>query len=100
MASQLKKLTDLKRAFVDFEDMSELVGRVKTRVDDINRRNVTAAGDDEIGKQYHEQADKPTAALTTLVTAVRDRLKSIGTAGQDAADMFDAADQDANDLVK
>lgn len=100
MAEQLKKLSDLKKAFGHFEEMSELVDRAKTRVDAINKRNVIAGGDDEIGKQYHEQVDKPTVGLTTLVTGVRDKLRVIGVEGRNAADMFDAADQEANDLAK
>ncbi|MER7753274.1 hypothetical protein [Kitasatospora sp. NPDC097643] len=100
MAKQLKKLDDLKSAFGKFDEMSALVDKVKGEIDDVNKKNVAAGGNDEIGKKYHEQVDKPTENLTVLVGAIRDKLQSIGLHGQGTADLFDRTDEHNTQLVR
>ncbi len=95
MAEQLVKLTDLKQAFSHFQDLSDLVGRINGEIADVNTRNLTAAGSDSIGQQYHQQVDQPTQDLTDLVKQIQDKLQDIGIQGSDAADLIDAADEDA-----
>ncbi|MEU9078437.1 hypothetical protein ACFYUY_39415 [Kitasatospora sp. NPDC004745] len=100
MAKRLMKLEDLKSAFGKFDEMSELVEKVKVEIVEVGAKNRTAAGSDQIGKQYHEKVDEPTENLTNLVDGIRNKLLSISRHGQDTADLFDATDQHATDLVK
>ncbi|MGF1429411.1 hypothetical protein [Kitasatospora sp. LaBMicrA B282] len=99
MAEQLQKLDGLKKSFTHFDDMSTLLDRINTRVQDINERNKQAAGNDDTGKQYHAQIDKPTKDLTQLIGDLRDKMTAVGYHGQGTADLFDSADQDASDAA-
>ncbi len=99
MADRLVKLTDLKQVFGHFEEMSALVDKIKDEVHRIEVNNKLAAGDDDIGRQYHQQADKGTVNLVELTTNVRNKLLVIGINGATTADLFDAADNDAADLT-
>ncbi|MDH6143817.1 MULTISPECIES: hypothetical protein [Kitasatospora] len=97
MADQFTALSDLKSAFGKFGDMSDLLDRMRGRVDEINAFNKNAAGDDDIGKQYHQTVDKPTADLTDLLDGVRKAIDKVGQHGQDSTDQFNSADQDNTD---
>ncbi|MFD0401209.1 hypothetical protein ACFVHI_24385 [Kitasatospora sp. NPDC127121] len=100
MAKQLVKLEDLKAAFGDFDKMSELVDKVYGQIDHVNKVNRTAAGSDEIGKQYHEKVDEPTTNLLELVGGIRDKLARVAKNGMNVADLFDSTDEHNAGLVK
>ncbi|MFB7614110.1 hypothetical protein [Kitasatospora sp. NPDC056181] len=100
MGDKLKKLSELKTVFAKWPEMADLVEKVKLEVDDINQRNVQGGGADEIGKQYHEKIDKPTEGLTLLVTQIREKLLKIGEDGQNAATLFDDANEHATNVVR
>ncbi|MER7765710.1 hypothetical protein [Kitasatospora sp. NPDC096140] len=99
MADRLRKESGLKQAFANFDDVAALVEKINTEVEDINTKNVKAGGGDDIGKQYHEKIDKPTADLTGLTTQIRNKLKAMSAHGQGTADLFDAADDHGRGLV-
>ncbi|MFJ2187050.1 MULTISPECIES: hypothetical protein [unclassified Kitasatospora] len=100
MAKQLRKLEDLKEAFTKFDDMSAFVDKIYGEVDNVNIMNKTAAGSDEIGKQYHEKVDEPTTNLLELVGSIRDKLASVGRHGVSTANLFDSTDEHNTELVK
>jgi hypothetical protein len=97
MADQLKKLEGLKKSFSHFDDMSTLLDRINKRVSDIDDRNKSAAGNDDIGQQYHGQIDKPTKDLKQLIDDLSDKMTAVGYHGQGTADLFDNADQNASE---
>ncbi|MEU8926142.1 hypothetical protein AB0D10_35305 [Kitasatospora sp. NPDC048545] len=99
MANTLRKDEGLKAAFTNFDDVAALVEKINTEIVDINTKNVKAGGGDDIGKQYHEKIDKPTADLTGLTTQIRNKLKAMSAHGQGTADLFDAADEHNLGLV-
>ncbi|GGV20662.1 hypothetical protein GCM10010495_39990 [Kitasatospora herbaricolor] len=99
MAERLKKLEDLKTEFTRFPEMAALVGKIERELKDVGDKNVRGGGHDQIGKQYHDKVDKPTASLSQLVESIRLKLLSVGEHGESTADLFDAADEHAADLA-
>ncbi|WP_371493763.1 hypothetical protein OG871_01840 [Kitasatospora sp. NBC_00374] len=99
MAKQLTALQDLNAAFAKFPDMSDLVDLMGRRADEIDKFNKESAGNDDIGKTYHKNADSPTRILHSLIKGVRNTLNSAGMTGQQAAALFDNANEDANSVV-
>ncbi|MFF2040314.1 hypothetical protein ACFVVX_07810 [Kitasatospora sp. NPDC058170] len=99
MAKQLKKLDDLKAEFTKFPEMAALVEKIERELKDIGLKNVKGGGHDQIGTQYHGKVDKPTTSLNDLVGSIKLKLLSVGEHGQSTADLFDAADEHAADLV-
>ncbi|MFD9594188.1 hypothetical protein ACFWA9_15700 [Kitasatospora sp. NPDC059973] len=99
MAKTLRKEEGLKAAFANFDDVAALVEKINTEMEDINQKNVKAGGGDEIGKQYHEKIDKPTADLYNLTSQIRNKLKAMSAHGQGTADLFDATDEHGAGMV-
>ncbi|TYC70450.1 hypothetical protein [Streptomyces sp. CB01881] len=99
MAKQLTAMSDLYAAFAKFPELSALVDLMGTRADAIDGFNRDSAGNDDIGKTYHKNADAPTQILHSLIKGVRNTLNSAGTSGQHAAALFDNANEDANSVV-
>ncbi|WP_406207957.1 hypothetical protein OH807_35840 [Kitasatospora sp. NBC_01560] len=99
MARELTALEDLDKAFRNFRPMSALVDGMVLKVDEIDNFNKNSAGNDDIGKEYHKNADKPTAVLISLIKRVRKTLDSAGMTGEQAAALFSNADDDASSVV-
>jgi hypothetical protein len=99
VANRLTALSDLKKAFANFDDMSRLIDDMRGKADEINKYNKNSAGDDDVGKQYHTTVDKPTKNLTDLLASVRKRVDQVGVAGQDTSDQMQNADQNGADLT-
>ncbi|MFE6054949.1 hypothetical protein ACFQ6N_29720 [Kitasatospora sp. NPDC056446] len=93
MAKTLRKEEGAKKAFSDFEAVSALVKKINGEMDDIKEKNVKAGGGDDIGKQYHEKIDKPSADLFALTLQISNKFKAMSQHGQDTADLFDATDE-------
>jgi hypothetical protein len=93
---KLVALSDLK-AFNNFQPMSDTIDDIRRRVKEINDYNRTAAGNDDTGKTYHSQVDKPTVELTKLFTSLYDTIQNAGTAGNDTSKILHKADGDAKD---
>lgn len=99
MAEKLTALSHLKTAFSDFDAMSKLVDDMRVKIDEINTYNKESAGSDDIGQNYHVAVDDQTKSITELMTDVRADLDHVAVAGQDTADEFTNADQNAADLA-
>lgn len=99
MADQFSALADLKAAFGKFDDMSKLLDDMRGKVDEINKYNKDSAGNDDIGKQYHQTVDQPTSDLTDLLTQVRQAVDKVSAGGKNATDLFNNTDQDLTDNV-
>ena len=93
--AQLVALDDLTSKFADFQNMSDMVNTLNITIEDINTRNKAAAGNDQIGQNYHSQVDQPTKDLTSMVGQVADVLGGTAIAGQDASKTLTAADEEA-----
>lgn len=96
MAEKLTALSDLESKFSKFHEMSDLISTIKGKTDEINKYNKSSAGNDEIGKQYHENVDKPTEGIIKLFAKVSEVLDSAGQGGKAAAKIFNDADHDAS----
>jgi hypothetical protein len=92
-------LSDLKSAFGNFDDMTALLSTMQLKVDEINTFNKNSAGQDDIGKQYHQTVDAPTKNITALLGQVRDAIDKVGIHGQQSTDLFNKTDQDNTDTV-
>ncbi|MEV4560476.1 hypothetical protein AB0K51_26255 [Kitasatospora sp. NPDC049285] len=96
MAKKLKALSDLKAYFGNYEDFEHRLKNLNTSIVHLNKLNKTSAGNDDIGKQYHQQVDKPTEDLTKTVGYIGTSLGRVGTAGKTTADQLQTADDDAS----
>ncbi|MER8041262.1 hypothetical protein [Streptomyces sp. NPDC094032] len=95
MADTTKVFGDLKKRFQHYDQYKTCLddlNRMITRVNDLNK---TSAGDDEIGRAYHQQVDKPTQNLTETIAGVRKRLGVIVEGGYDTVDTMKKADEDS-----
>lgn len=97
--ADLEALSDLKAAFGKFDDMTTLITNMNSYLVSITQFNTEAAGDDDIGKQYHSTVDQPTKNLLQLIQQVDDVVTMTGQNGEDASDGYDAADEDAASLA-
>ncbi|WP_031069275.1 hypothetical protein [Streptomyces sp. NRRL WC-3742] len=96
MAEELKALSDLESKFAKFHEMSDLITLIKGKTDEINRYNKSSAGNDDIGKQYHENVDRPTEGVIKLFSRVSEVLDSAGQGGRNASQILNDADHDAS----
>ncbi|GJF32998.1 hypothetical protein KNE206_56980 [Kitasatospora sp. NE20-6] len=99
MADMLRSSQDLAKAFTKFEDLSKLFEKIENEVRFINENNKTCVGDDEIGRNYHKQVDRPTKNLSELLTAMDTFILSAGFRGKQTQQVMDAADQNAADVA-
>ncbi|MFE6745471.1 hypothetical protein ACFVGM_06415 [Kitasatospora purpeofusca] len=95
----LAKTEYMKKAFAEFTELKELLKEIETEVETINRLNKSVGGNDEIGKQYHEQIDEPTTNLTELIKKVRQVVGTVGENGEKLADKLDRADDLATEIA-
>jgi hypothetical protein len=91
--AKLTVLADLQE-FSKFGDASDVLARMQKKVDEINKFNKDAAGNDDIGKQYHQTVDQPTKDLTDLLGQVSDALQKVRESGKKASHLFNNTDQD------
>ncbi|MFJ6793205.1 hypothetical protein [Streptomyces sp. NPDC091268] len=94
---KLKSLSDLKGKFANYEDYEAKLQDLSLRIAEVNRLNKDSAGHDAIGKKYHEVVDKPTENLTSTVKYIGKSLGRVTTAGKDAKDITDKADEHAGE---
>lgn len=99
MAEKLTKLEDLKTRFAQFGEMTDLIARIRKRADEINDYNINSAGHDEIGKEYHKNADEPTKGLLDLFASVEKEVGDISVNGQNTTTILDNADEEAKKQV-
>ncbi|KAB1140912.1 hypothetical protein F7R91_34275 [Streptomyces luteolifulvus] len=95
MADDLKVLSDLKNKFAHYDDYQRCLTDLSRAIIQINKINKESAGQDEIGKTYHQQVDKPTVSLTETLDYVNKRLGLVVDAGHKTADIMANADEEA-----
>ncbi|MFD3945158.1 hypothetical protein [Streptomyces sp. NPDC058579] len=99
MADELRVLSDLKNKFACYDDYERCLADLNKSIVEINRINKESAGQDTIGKTYHEQVDKPTENLTETLAYIRKRLGSVVVAGNDTVETMKNADDEAGQTV-
>ncbi|GHJ94045.1 MULTISPECIES: hypothetical protein [Streptomyces] len=95
MADDLKVLSDLKNKFSHYEDYQRCLSDLSRTIVEINRINKESAGQDEIGKTYHKQVDRPTENLTETLSYVTKRLGMVTEAGKETSDTMAKSDEEA-----
>ncbi|MFE3073316.1 hypothetical protein [Streptomyces sp. NPDC059247] len=95
MADDLKVLSDLKSKFAHYEDYQRCLTDLSRAIVEINRINKESAGQDEIGKTYHQQVDKPTENLTETLAYLSKRLGAVTDAGKETSDTMAKSDEEA-----
>ncbi|MET9347291.1 hypothetical protein [Streptomyces termitum] len=95
MADDLKVLSDLKGKFAHYEDYQRCLTDLSRTIVEINRINKESAGQDEIGKTYHQQVDKPTENLTETLAYVTKRLGVVSDAGKETSETMAKSDEEA-----
>ncbi|GAA2096274.1 hypothetical protein GCM10009759_25310 [Kitasatospora saccharophila] len=93
------KTSTLKAAFAEFDVLKDIVTGVNDDLTLINTLNLHVGGDDEIGKQYHQQVDEGTRILTELITRIRTTMGQYYEGGTAFADTLDRADDDGAHLM-
>ncbi|MFE4973705.1 hypothetical protein ACFRAR_16540 [Kitasatospora sp. NPDC056651] len=93
------KTQELKRRFAEFGRLSDLIDKVIADVRTVNDLNRKVGGDDEIGKQYHEQVDQATVDLETLMSNIRDTVRKAGENGVSLVADLDYAEDTAQDIM-
>ncbi|MFE4516334.1 hypothetical protein ACFRMQ_19305 [Kitasatospora sp. NPDC056783] len=93
------KTQELKRRFAEFGRLSDLIDKVIADVRTVNDLNKKVGGDDEIGKQYHEQVDRATADLETLMSNIKDTVRKAGENGVGLVADLDHAEDTAQDIM-
>ncbi|MER5352519.1 hypothetical protein ABT093_19580 [Kitasatospora sp. NPDC002551] len=91
----LAKTEYMKRSFAEFGELKDVLADIHENVKIINKLNKSVGGNDEIGKQYHEQVDDPTHNLEELLKKVTQVVGSVGENGERLSDSFDRANEDA-----
>ncbi|MFF2774451.1 hypothetical protein ACFVU3_06050 [Streptomyces sp. NPDC058052] len=99
MAEDLKVLSDLKGKFAHYEEYQRCLSDLSRTILEINRINKESAGQDEIGKTYHKQVDKPTENLTETLAYVTKRLGAVTDAGKETTDTMAKSDEEAGSHV-
>ncbi|MFE2012639.1 hypothetical protein [Streptomyces sp. NPDC059491] len=95
MADDLKVLSDLKNKFAHYDDYTRCLTDLSRAIVEINRINKESAGQDEIGKTYHQQVDRPTENLTATLEYVNKRLGMVVEAGNKTSDIMAKSDEEA-----
>jgi CHASE3 domain sensor protein len=99
MAEELRVLSSLKNKFAYYDDYERCLADLNRSIVEINRINKESAGQDTIGKTYHQQVDKPTENLTETIKYIRKRLGSVVEAGNDTVDTMKNSDDEAGQTV-
>ncbi|MFF1908934.1 hypothetical protein [Kitasatospora sp. NPDC058218] len=101
MASQgtTAKTAELKRSFTEFFELKDLTAKILKDAKFINDANLKVGGNDEIGKQYHEQVDEGTKNLYDLILKISSTMGSVGENGEVLADALDKADEHSHEIA-
>jgi methyl-accepting chemotaxis protein len=87
--ADLVVLSDLKAKFSQFDEIAQIVNKLKHNLTDINTANRNAAGrDDTVAGAYHGQVDQPTNGLMDLVASIETMFGITGDNGKEVADAF------------
>lgn len=95
MADDLKVLGDLKGKFQYYDEYKRCLTDLSRTIVEINRINKESAGQDEIGKTYHQQVDGPTENLTETLAYITKRLGTVVDAGNETSDEMKKSDEEA-----
>ncbi|MFE7527468.1 hypothetical protein ACFU7Y_17365 [Kitasatospora sp. NPDC057542] len=95
MAEQLNVGADLDAKFKKFAPLSDILDDIGRRCDEINTFNKESAGNDEIGKTYHENVDSATVDLVKLFATVSTEVEKLGLKGRRTSLILHNADEDA-----
>ncbi|MFD4656760.1 hypothetical protein ACFWP2_14170 [Kitasatospora sp. NPDC058444] len=95
MGNQLNIGADLDAKFKKFAPLSDILDDIGRRCDEINTFNKESAGNDEIGKTYHENVDSATVDLVKLLATVGDEVEKLGLKGRRTSLILHNADEDA-----
>jgi hypothetical protein len=88
---------DLKSQFSEFHDIAEVTGHLRSKIDQINLLNKSAAGqDDDYAKTYHEQVDDATSNLSQLVESIATLFGITADGGDTATGLFQKGQDDAD----
>ncbi|MEU1285411.1 hypothetical protein [Kitasatospora sp. NPDC005856] len=98
MGNQLNIGADLDAKFKKFEPLSDILDDIGRRCDEINTFNKESAGNDEIGKTYHENVDSATVDLVKLFATVSTEVEKLGLKGRRTSLILHNADEDARRL--
>ncbi|MEV4615650.1 hypothetical protein AB0K43_24115 [Kitasatospora sp. NPDC049258] len=90
---------DLKKRFGEFGELKKLIETIEGEVKAINELNLRVGGNDEIGKQYHDQVDQATKDLSELVAKVREVVDKAGENGINLVKEFDYAKDTAAEIA-
>jgi hypothetical protein len=83
---------DLKSRFSQFHDIAAVTANLRSKIDQINTLNKTAAGNnDEYAHAYHKQVDDATNNLSDLVDSVRKLFGLTADGGNTASGLFKTA---------
>ncbi|MFB7905939.1 hypothetical protein [Kitasatospora sp. NPDC056076] len=93
------KTQDLKRRFAEFGELKTLIDKISDEVKHINDANKKVGGDDEIGKQYHQQVDQATKDLEDLVQKISEVVAKAGENGINLVADLDYAEDTATDII-
>ncbi|RSS60977.1 hypothetical protein [Streptomyces sp. WAC06614] len=99
MADGIRVLSDLKNKFANYEEYERCLTDLNRYIVEINRINKQSAGQDEIGKTYHQTVDKATEGLTEQIASIRKRLGSIADAGDRTVKNMNNADDEATQTI-
>jgi hypothetical protein len=86
------KTPHLRQAFAEFDELWALTVRINDDVALINRNNLNVGGDDDIGKQYHQQVDEGTSILTDLIDKIQLTMVQTSENGEALSSTLDRAD--------
>lgn len=94
------KTEELKRRFGEFHELSLLINQVISDVETVNTCNSRVGGDDEIGRQYHDQVDRATKDLAELMKSIKETVDNAGENGINLAAELDYAQDTVADIMK
>ena len=87
---------DLKNQFSQFHDIAAVTATLRSKLDQINSLNNTAAGDDDAyAKAYHKQVDDATSNISDLVDSIRLMFGLTADGGNTASGLFQGAEDSA-----
>ncbi|MEU3570044.1 hypothetical protein AB0E96_16715 [Kitasatospora sp. NPDC036755] len=98
MADQLNVGGDMEAKFKKFAPLADIILDIQDRSGNINDANTDAAGNDEIGKTYHDNVDSATADLVKLFNTVGTEVEKLGVKGRRSIRILHSADEDAKHL--
>ncbi|MCU7825980.1 hypothetical protein [Kitasatospora sp. DSM 101779] len=98
MGDRLTSLEDLKSKFAKYPELADLFKEIEAKTREINQYNKSSAGNDDLGKTYHQQVDEPTSIITELFKKVQQAVENAGQGGKNTADILNDGDDRAAHL--